>query len=185
MFAMKCFSFSFSSYICEGASIGFYPGNPTYRSGRLPAPTVLCTGERLKARKQLLVSNGVRRSYHTLLLEKSCHRARETTVFIGPHRSSLVDPALTIQPNAEWIVSRMSLNGCCSGHTSCQGARFEVSRDVHNSKHNRVDPDQPDDGQQPGRRLGGDQNTEDDRGQSGQSRQRSTSTPHGERERSY
>ena len=48
--------------------------------------------ECLKARKQLLISNGVRRSYHTLLLEKACHRARETSVFIGPHRSLPLRP---------------------------------------------------------------------------------------------
>ena len=48
--------------------------------------------ECLKARKQVLVSNGVRRSYPTLLLEKSCHRTRETSVFIGPHRSLPLGP---------------------------------------------------------------------------------------------
>ncbi len=48
--------------------------------------------ECLKERKQLLVSNGVRCSYHTLLLEKSCHRAREMSGFIGPHRTLLLRP---------------------------------------------------------------------------------------------
>ncbi|SRR6266446_3081226 len=58
------------------------------------------------------------------------------------------DPPLTIQPHAEWIASRMSLKGCCSGHASCQGARLEVHYDVHDSIHNRVDTDQPDYGKQ-------------------------------------
>src|SRR2546421_1596587 len=31
-------------------------------------------------------------SFHTPLLEKSCHRARETSVFIGPHRHLLLRP---------------------------------------------------------------------------------------------
>src|SRR6266699_2176601 len=39
MFAMECFSFFLSNYICESAAIGLSPGNRSHRPGHGPAPT--------------------------------------------------------------------------------------------------------------------------------------------------
>src|SRR6266566_7263414 len=78
--------------------------------------------------------------------------------------SSLGEPdsPLAIRPHAKWIASRKLLSGCCSGQARSQGACLEVHPDVHNPKQNRVDTNQPDNGEQPRRRLGGNQDAEDD-----------------------
>src|SRR6267154_2298885 len=64
-----------------------------------------------------------------------------------------------------------------SSQVSSQRTRLEVRRKVHGSKHNRVDADQPDHGEQPGSRPEGDQDAEDDRGQPSQPQQPFVSSP--------
>src|SRR5690349_10499283 len=39
MFAIECFSFFLSNYICPGAAIGLSPGNHAHEPGHGPAPT--------------------------------------------------------------------------------------------------------------------------------------------------
>jgi hypothetical protein len=48
-----------------------------------------------------------------------------------------------------------------SGHATGHRAGFEVHHDVHDPDDDRVDADQPDHGEQPGGRSGGDQHAED------------------------